>query len=127
MRPSVEKMQIPEVATRDAIEAFKDTLILRLSEDILKIIFFGSRRRGIFRPDSDIDLLLIVREKRKELIDAVFDVSDMVEQRILHYDIPFTVHILSEKEYNEFKYRKSPFIERIEREGLIVYERVPGS
>lgn len=127
MKPSVARMQIPEVATHEAIEAFKEALIMRLSGDILKIIFFGSRRRGIFRPDSDIDLMIVIKEKRKKLIDTVFDISNMIEKRILHYEIPFTVHILSEKEYNEFKYRKSPFIEEIEGEGLIIYERVPGS
>lgn len=127
MRPSVAKLQIPEIVTRKAIEAVKEALILRLPNDILKIIFFGSRRKGIFRPDSDIDLLIVLREKRKELIDAIFEISDMIEDHVLHYEIPFTVHILSEKEHNEFKYRKSPFIEEIEREGLIVYERVPES
>ncbi|GER93039.1 hypothetical protein A45J_0770 [hot springs metagenome] len=62
---SVTKAKIPEIATRDAIEAFKDALTSRLPEDILRIIFFGSRRRGIFRPDSDIDLLIVIREKKK--------------------------------------------------------------
>ncbi|BCB95427.1 hypothetical protein JZK55_03490 [Dissulfurispira thermophila] len=121
---SVTKAKIPEIATRDAIEAFKDALTSRLPEDILRIIFFGSRRRGIFRPDSDIDLLIVIREKKRDVIDKVFEIGDMVERYILKYEIPFTIHILTEGEYLRFKESKSLFISSIEKEGIIIYERV---
>ncbi|MFN3479438.1 MAG: nucleotidyltransferase family protein [Thermodesulfovibrionales bacterium] len=127
MKALIAKVQIPEIATHDAIVAFKEALISRLSEDVLKIIFFGSRRRGFFRPDSDIDLLVVLREKKKELVDTVFEISDAVEQDILHYEIPLTIHIFTKDEYNRLKGLKSPFITEIEKEGITIYERVSQS
>lgn len=103
MMTSVTKAKIPEIATIDAIKAFKGALISRMPEDILRIIFFGSRRRGIFRPDSDIDLLIVIREKKRDVIDKVFEIGDMIERDILNYEIPFTIHILTEGEYLRFK------------------------
>lgn len=127
MKVLIADVQIPEIATHDAIVAFKEALISRLSEDVLKIIFFGSRRRGIFRPDSDIDLLVILKKKKKELVDLVFEISDSVEQDILHYEIPLTIHIFTKDEYNRLKGLKSPFITEVEKEGITIYERVAQS
>lgn len=124
---SITEINIPEIATRDAIKAFKEALIARLPEDILRIIFFGSRRRGIFRPDSDIDLLIVIREKKRDVIDKVFEIGDTIERDILKYEIPFTIHILTEGEYLRFKESKSLFISSIEEEGIIIYERVAQS
>ncbi len=124
---SITDINIPEIATRNAIEAFKEALISRLPENILRIIFFGSRRKGVFRPDSDIDLLIVMKEKKRDMVDKVFEIGDMIERDILNYEIPFTIHILTEDEYLRFKESKSPFISSIEKEGIIIYERVSQS
>ncbi|GER93040.1 hypothetical protein A45J_0771 [hot springs metagenome] len=58
------------------------------------------------------------------MIDKVFEIGDMVERYILKYEIPFTIHILTEGEYLRFKGSKSLFISSIEKEGIIIYERV---
>jgi predicted nucleotidyltransferase len=121
---SVRETDIPEIATQNAVKAFKEAVLSSLHEDVLLIVFFGSRRRGIFRPESDLDLLVVIKEKRRELVDNIFEIGDMIEQDILHYDIPITIHILSESEYNKFKSLKSPFIDEIRKDGLIIYERV---
>ncbi len=118
------KVEIPEVVTKNAIEAFKEALISRLSERVLKIVFFGSRMRGIFGPESDIDLLVVLSEKNKEIVDTIYEISDAIENNILHYEIPFSIHILTKNEYDRLKDSKSQFIEEIEKEGITIYERV---
>ncbi len=118
------KVEIPEVVTKNAIEAFKEALISRLSERVLKIVFFGSRMRGIFGPESDIDLFVVLSEKNKEIVDTIYEISDAIENNILHYEIPFSIHILTKNEYDRLKDSKSQFIEEIEKEGITIYERV---
>jgi predicted nucleotidyltransferase len=63
---SVRETVIPEIATQNAIKAFKEAVLSSLHEDVFLIVFFGSRRRGIFRPESDLDLLVVLKEKRRE-------------------------------------------------------------
>src|SRR5258708_9641736 len=40
---------------------------------IQKIILFGSRARGEEKPYSDYDILLVVQERERDLMDAIHD------------------------------------------------------
>jgi len=123
----MELIKTPEITTTEAIKALRKELVSTLSDNVSKVVFFGSRRRGIFGPDSDIDLLIVLRQKTKELVDRVFEISNMIEEDVLHYEIPLTIHIITEDEYHRFKESKSPFILSIEREGMVIYERTTQS
>jgi len=120
-------IKIPEVATDEAINTLKKMLISSLHSDILKMVFFGSRKRGKFSPDSDIDILVVVTHKTNGLVDRAFEIGDMIEQDILNYEIPITMHIITGEEYQRLKDLKSPFILSIEREGMVIYERTTQS
>jgi|Deesub1362A_J573_1020465.scaffolds.fasta_scaffold00271_29 predicted nucleotidyltransferase len=120
-------IKTPEVTTSEAINMLRRAVVSSLDDEVLRMIFFGSRRKGIFSPDSDIDVLIILRHKRRESINRIFEIGNMVEQDILHYEIPLTIHIISDEEYRRFKVSKSPFILSIEKEGMVIYERTPQS
>lgn len=68
-----------------------------------KILLFGSFVRGNFRPDSDIDILIISEEfgdnphKYAELVNYIRD-------KIKHYSL-FEFHVVTKKTYEEW-YRK---------------------
>jgi predicted nucleotidyltransferase len=115
--------QIPEIATSNAVKALADAVASASEEDVNKIIFFGSRMKGRFTPDSDIDILMIVNNKTQELTERIFSIADRIERDILGYSIALTIHIMSRIEYEKYKSSGSIFIEAIEREGEIIYER----
>lgn len=43
-------------------------LFLKIKDNILSIVFFGSVARGNERPDSDVDLFILVKDKKAEAL-----------------------------------------------------------
>lgn len=117
------KTKLPEELIESAIFILKNQLLEELSDAIISIIFFGSRRRGEFTPESDIDILIIVKEKNHRLVNRIFEITDNVERNILSYRFSFSLHIQSEQEHVRFKALKSPFIREIEKEGEVIHAR----
>ncbi|MBI4689930.1 MAG: nucleotidyltransferase domain-containing protein [Nitrospirae bacterium] len=114
---------LPEDLTENAISTLRERLLQELGDSLTLIMFFGSRQKGEFASDSDIDMLIIIKEKNRKLIDRIFEIANEIENFVLSYRIPLSIHIRSEEEFSRFKKLKSPFIAEIEREGRIIYER----
>jgi predicted nucleotidyltransferase len=119
----VQKTNLPEELTEIAIDKLKTLLIKELSINIISIIFFGSRQKGKFTPDSDIDILIIVKDKNSLVINKIFDIADEVERNVLSHSISLSIHVRSFDEYMRFKNLKSLFMEEVEREGRVIYAR----
>ncbi|MCK4859226.1 MAG: nucleotidyltransferase domain-containing protein [Candidatus Omnitrophica bacterium] len=98
-----------------SIEEFSQKLKKSLSSDLLKIELFGSKARGHFNKDSDVDILIVVRKKTFSLKDKLFRILLDID---LEYDSRISPLILSQKEYEENKILRSPLILAIEKEGI---------
>jgi len=106
------------------LNELRERLLEALKDNLLKIVFFGSRARGIFEPDSDLDLLILVRKKDHETADRIFSIAQEIEDAILLYRISFYIYLYDIEGYLGLKKAGSLFIKKIESEGLVVYERV---
>ena len=73
---------------RKIIDAFVKELRERLGDEIVSIRLFGSKARGNFSEDSDIDIFVLVKEKTPDIKEKV---SDLAADYILDYDIPLSV------------------------------------
>ena len=84
---------------------------------VLRGTIFGSRIRGDFTGDSDLDLLLIVTDSgnRDEAIGVLHDIE-------LELDVPISPTIMTADEYEKNAKTGNAFIRNVEREGLIVYD-----
>ncbi len=87
-----------------------------LRSKIIKIYLFGSRARGTERPDSDYDLLLIVKNDfslsdKSRLYDGVIEV-------LLDTGRLVSLKILREKYFEEIRQLGTPFIRNVLKEGL---------
>ena len=84
------------------------------SEDIIRIILFGSVARGDDREESDIDILIVtpVREKIDKLVcDEVFNFNGRYLEVI-------SAHIMSEEFYNHTK--NYSFLTNVIEEGILL-------
>ncbi|MHB8482282.1 MAG: nucleotidyltransferase domain-containing protein [Nitrospiria bacterium] len=95
------------------IERFLDG-ISPLKEQIEEIYLFGSRCRDDWRPDSDYDLLIVVKKKEREIINRFYDV---VMDILLSSGKLISLKIFSSSEFNRLKAIPTPFISNILREG----------
>ncbi len=97
------------------IKELKDVLEEQLGNRVSKMVLFGSRARGDFDDESDIDIAVIVRGLTRELKHQVLDAVAEIE---LKYLTPLSVIIFSENDFEHLKRRERRIALDIEREGI---------
>lgn len=99
---------------RRIIRSFVRELKDIFGDEIITILLFGSRARGVFEEDSDIDIFILVRKK-----GVIRDrISDIAADYILEYNIPLAPVVYSLIEYEKNKELGSFFFEQVEKEGI---------
>ena len=99
-----------------AINALKKT-ILDLYPDA-EIILFGSKARGDYDKDSDIDILILLNAEvnskiEEKIIGDIYDIE-------LKYDILFGLLIQNKNLWHSSKYQVMPVAENINKEGIVL-------
>jgi uncharacterized protein len=99
-----------------AVHEFADSLRALYGNRLVKLVLYGSWARGTGRDDSDIDLLVVLKECGSPgiEIDVMIDAIDYVN---LKYDVLLSVYPVSEAAAKE---EKSPLLMNIRREGVVV-------
>jgi predicted nucleotidyltransferase len=109
--------------TTEIVQAVRENLLRsNVSEEILKIVLFGSCARGQDRSDSDIDLMIIVRQDRWDVIDRIYD---LITDLMFEYEREISLKVFSAAEYRKLSEPPTPFMKQVQSEGHIVYEREP--
>lgn len=108
--PSLEYLTAKE---QKAIQEFKAKVFKSHRAVALKL--FGSKARGDFRKDSDIDILLVLKNPS---LKKEYEIYDLVLKIFFKYGIDLSVKIFSEKEYNYFNSIPSIFMRFIQKEGV---------
>lgn len=82
-----------------------------------RVILFGSKARGDFHPDSDLDLVLIIRDGdwklKKEVRYLGYDPA-------MKYGVLPSIIVYTHQEFQERKDKGAAFIEVLEDEGITV-------
>jgi len=98
----------------ELLQRIKDELELLLGESLQAIYLYGSRARGDARPDSDMDLLIVLRDS--------FDYADMLDRTIdliaelsLEYDVVISRAFVTKE---QFDLEMSPFLMNVRREAV---------
>jgi predicted nucleotidyltransferase len=93
----------------------KDFLKVFLGERNARLILYGSKARGDYGYESDIDLAIIVNRLTKEQKNLTLD---KVAELEFKYLTPLSTLILSEEDFNRLKKRERRIALDIEREGI---------
>lgn len=102
---------------REVIYSFAKELREKLGDEILSIWLFGSKAKGAFHKDSDIDVFILVKEKTPVIHNKLAEIT-------ANYDIEYSLP-LSTVLYDLFEYRKNKelgsfFFENVEKEGIVL-------
>lgn len=97
------------------LKELKDIIKRTLGDRLVKMVLFGSRARGDYDEESDIDVAIIIeglsREEKHNILDKVAEVE-------LEYLLPLSVLIFSEDDFEKLKSRERRIALDIEREGI---------
>lgn len=101
-----------------AIQILMQAMLNILQKNFRSMVIYGSKARGDFTPDSDIDIFVLVKKisrmQRKQIYEALLDLE-------LEYDTRISLIFYSEPEYQKNIQMKSFFIENIEKEGVEIW------
>ena len=100
-----------------AVKAFVSAIRKNLKDQLVEAKIFGSKVRGDYSQDSDIDILIILKERSKYLIDTLYEKLLDIE---LEYDSKISLTIFSQAQYQHNINAHTPFIESLANEGVIL-------
>ncbi len=100
---------------QQAVTGFIKKIRLQLGDNLRVARLFGSKVRGNFTDESDIDILLILQELNSAVVDEIVDTLLDFQ---LEYNANISPVIYSEYEYQINTELGSPFIKNIEQESI---------
>lgn len=87
-------------------------------QQIQSVILYGSKARGSAHPDSDIDVLVLVNDRRKIDRDKIYD---FIVDAELEYGIDISLNIYNADEFNRLVSWQAPFATNVVREGEMLW------
>jgi len=100
---------------KEALRTFVERVRQSLGENLVKVILFGSKARGNAKRSSDIDLLVIVRERNIKSSHEVYKAASRTD---LRWRVDTSPKIYSLDEYQQRQEIGAPFIKEIEKDGV---------
>jgi predicted nucleotidyltransferase len=105
-----------QAAVQECVARLRQTSDARL----MSIWLFGSKARGDFGPDSDIDLLIVIPELDWSWWDQIRLISARVS---LEYDVLLNTHILDQSRWNAQVCHKDTLWREMQRGSALLWQR----
>ena len=100
---------------RAAIREYLQQLRMVYGSTVLRVVLYGSKVRGDFDAESDIDLFVVLRkpdgDRREHLEKAGFEIG-------LKYNVILSDLIVDQTRCDWMRQYREPFYEQVEKEGV---------
>lgn len=97
------------------ISEFKSRVREALGKSLVSLTLFGSRSRGEGDEESDLDVLVLLKERDAHQRKTVLDIASDL---FLETDIEISPSVLSEDQFDELKQRERLIAFEIEKDGI---------
>lgn len=101
---------------RKILQKLKKELMQIYGDQISSILLYGSRARGDERPDSDIDILIVLKQEF-DYSEMLRLSSDLTASLSLENDVVISRAFVSQE---QFENRQTPFLMNVRREAIPV-------
>ena len=99
------------------VSEFRTLLRSRFAEDIVRLSLFGSYARGEERPDSDMDVLVIVKRfslrLENDILDAAYEIM-----WANGFEPLLSVHVMDEAYFARLDGWESSFVNNVRHDGV---------
>lgn len=110
---------IPETQEK-AIQESTNIIKKILKSNLIKVVLYGSYARGDYNQFSDIDIFVLVKNKKEELNKILNLICDNLFELDLKYNVTINPLIENLQVFNEYK-DYSLLFESIEKDGVVLY------
>jgi predicted nucleotidyltransferase len=100
-----------------ALKSFKARLEETLGKRLVELKLFGSKARGGDRPDSDVDVLVIVTDNDWRICDVVYRIATDI---LFQTDVSISPKVISENQLEQLKKEDTFFSRNISRDAIKV-------
>lgn len=104
----------------DIEKEFTRRLVERFEPIVERVIFFGSRAQGKAKPWSDYDLLIVLDKRDSQTIDEIYE---LVTEFQLNYRVDISLKIYGKDDFDRKNALQIPFFSRIQKTGIILWNR----
>ena len=109
-----------QVFEKKALDEFVAKLEREFPCQVEQIRLFGSKARGDSEPDSDIDVLIIVRDEDWQLRNAISTVAARVS---LKFNVVIGTIVIGVERWRQMGEERFTLYRNIEREGVVLHDR----
>jgi predicted nucleotidyltransferase len=95
--------------------------------NLLRVILFGSKARGDFHDQSDLDVLVVVRMSGEDYWQHWRRIVDMALEVELAYRMVISSIIKNEHDYTKMYEHRSLLARSIERDGIVLWTMSPNA
>ena len=106
---------------QNLIEQYVEAIKKIYGSHVRQIILYGSYARGDFRPDSDVDIMILVDLSEEEM-DAY---SDALAEVGFEYNVQYNIWMMPVVKNKQHFYHwvsSYPFYSNVQKEGVVLYE-----
>jgi predicted nucleotidyltransferase len=105
------------VQEKTALKEFKNRLKEILESQLLELKLFGSKARGDDKPDSDLDVLVIVTTDDWCIRDEVYDVATDI---LLQSDVCISPKVISKNKFDQMSKEGTSFVHNVSRDAITI-------
>ncbi|MBQ9659302.1 MAG: nucleotidyltransferase domain-containing protein [Clostridia bacterium] len=100
----------------------ESTMILKklLKKNLIKVVLYGSYARGDYNKFSDIDIFILVNNKKDEINKILNLICESLFELDLKYNVTINPLVENLQVFNEYK-DCSLLFENIEKDGVVLY------
>jgi len=103
---------------RKILQELANGIVEIIKNDVEKVILYGSVARGTNDEDSDVDIMVIVKNELDTLTED--KLSDFIVDMNLKYDKVFSVIDVNVHKFSKWA-DKLPFYKNVNREGIVLW------
>lgn len=103
---------------KEALLKFEKEVRETLSSNLILLEVFGSKARGDFTEESDMDILVVVKKFEPVVMEKMAAISSGIS---IKEGILISPLVLSESEYKKNRYADTLFVRELDRDGVLIY------
>ncbi|MEK6791717.1 MAG: nucleotidyltransferase domain-containing protein [Deltaproteobacteria bacterium] len=103
------------VSERKGVSLFHEKVRALLGNVLVEASIFGSKVRGDFDEESDVDILLVIDSDDWRVRDAITNIAADIN---IEYGCNISPVIYSRREHEKNRYFGTLFIQEVEKEGI---------